>query len=174
MRVISGEFKSRILKSPERKGIRPTTDRAKETLFNTINNLIDMNGIICFDLFCGTGSIGIECISRGADLCYFVDLNTKSVERNTGLLNINDKSVIVNCDSVDFLKDNDLKPGLIFADPPYSYKNYDELLKAVALFETISIIEHSSDFESDEVIKKYLIKEKKAGEVNFSIYDFKN
>ena len=74
MRIISGKYKGRNLKSPGNSlTVRPTTDRGKETLFNVLFNHINIEDIVVADLFCGTGGIGIEFLSRGAGFCYFVD-----------------------------------------------------------------------------------------------------
>ncbi len=82
MRIISGIYKSRILKPPASNKVRPTSDRAKETLFNVLSNIVDLDGITCIDLFCGTGNLGLESISRGSAKCYFVDTDIKLVLLN--------------------------------------------------------------------------------------------
>ncbi len=75
MRIISGEFKGRLIKVPDSKLIRPTTDRVRETLFNLLNNRIDFQGIKVLDLYAGSGSLGLECLSRGAEEIHFVEKN---------------------------------------------------------------------------------------------------
>ncbi|MFA5405170.1 MAG: RsmD family RNA methyltransferase, partial [Ignavibacteria bacterium] len=126
MRIISGIYKGRTLKSPSVKNdIRPTTDRARETLFNILSNRIDFENKICLDLFCGTGSFGLEFISRGGSKCTFVDSDTKVIKDNVLLLDINERTSIIRNDAIKYLlscKEN--KFDIVFADPPYRYKDY--------------------------------------------------
>jgi 16S rRNA (guanine(966)-N(2))-methyltransferase RsmD len=174
MRIISGKFKSRLIKSPSNDYyVRPTTDRARETLFNILYNKFDFSDTVCFDLFCGTGSFGIECISRGAGKVYFVDKDIKLAKENIGKLNSEDYSVIFRSDAVMFLKNSmEIKADIVFADPPYSYGHYSDLLKAVSVFKTIFILEHSENLSISEEYKKYLYLQKKIGITYFSFYDF--
>ena len=75
MRVISGKARGLKLNTPKNEDVRPTTDRVKESLFNIINPYVMDNNVL--DLFAGTGSLGIECLSRGAHKCVFVDKDSK-------------------------------------------------------------------------------------------------
>ena len=77
MRIISGEFKGRRINVPDSKEIRPTTDRVRETLFNILNNKIDFNNRKVLDLYAGSGSLGLECLSRGASEVHFIERNFK-------------------------------------------------------------------------------------------------
>ena len=78
MRVISGSRKGHKLKSPKGENTRPTEDRIKESIFNILGNI--KNNSLVLDLFAGTGSIGIEFLSRGAESCYFIDLSNDSIK----------------------------------------------------------------------------------------------
>ena len=96
MRIISGKFKGRIIKIPKNLPIRPTTNLAKESIFNIISNKIDFNSLKVLDLFTGSGMIGLEFISRGSDVT-FVENNIKCVKHvsNTiNILGINSKIII--------------------------------------------------------------------------------
>ena len=75
MRIISGKFKGRTITSPNSKFIRPMTDRVRVNLFDIINNKIDFNGVKVLDIYSGSGSLGLECLSRGADEVHFVERN---------------------------------------------------------------------------------------------------
>lgn len=169
MRVISGKYKSRILKSPKSDNVRPTTDRARETLFNVLNNLIDFEGIKVIDLFCGTGSFGIECLSRGAEFCTFVDFNIKSVEENVKMLMLEDSSKIIKGDVLKFVN-SESDADLIFADPPYEFENYDKLINNVLKSNPMFILEHSdkTSFKKDFSDKVFL--EKKIGISHFTFF----
>ena len=80
LRIISGKYKGRVLKGFSIDGTRPTMDRVKESLFATIQN--NLKDSVCLDLFCGSGNIGIEAISNGSSLCYFVDNNIDFTNKN--------------------------------------------------------------------------------------------
>lgn len=123
MRVISGEKKGFKLKAPKGKDTRPTEDRIKESMFNILKNINDNSLVL--DLFAGSGSIGIEFLSRGAKKAYFVDKSNFSIAaikenlNHTGLLG---KSKIIKNDSIKAIKllaRKDIKFHYIFVDPPY-------------------------------------------------------
>ena len=91
MRVISGKYKGRVLEGFELKGTRPTMDRVKESLFATIQN--NVKNSVVLDLFAGSGQLGIEAISNGANICYFIDNNKEVIKvLNQNISNLNIKS----------------------------------------------------------------------------------
>ena len=99
MRVISGKARGLKLNTPKNKDVRPTTDRVKESLFNIINFYIMDNDVL--DLFAGTGSLGIECLSRGANKCVFVDKSKESMARvksNIKKARVENESTTMNID----------------------------------------------------------------------------
>jgi 16S rRNA (guanine966-N2)-methyltransferase len=176
MRVISGNLKSRLISVPKSiKNLRPTTDRARETLFNILAIRIPLEDKIILDLYCGSGSFGIECISRGSSKCYFVDIFPKTASDNINNLGIYDNSVVVRNDAVRFLKTN---PGiefdLAFADPPYEYMEYERLLAEFAKLGKILILEHSEKFIPNEKYQSCLFLRKVIGISIFSFFDFKD
>ena len=173
MRIISGIYKGRILKSPDSYKVRPTADRAKESLFNILNNRFDFDEMKIADLFCGSGSLGLECISRGASECCFVDKDVKLVTKNVEFLNAGAQSKIIRSDVLEFLKNEENTFfDIIFCDPPYDYDRYPELLEKIFLMKTVLILEHSEKFEYDEKFNQYIFLKKKIGTVNFTFYDF--
>jgi 16S rRNA (guanine966-N2)-methyltransferase len=126
MRIISGNFKGRLIQVPQSKEIRPTTDRVRETLFNLLNNRIDFTGIKVLDLYSGSGSLGLECLSRGAEEIHFVEKNFfiyKNLLNNIASLEGDDKCKAYRMEA---LKYSQLKLNtgydLILADPPF-FKN---------------------------------------------------
>lgn len=172
MRIISGIYNRRILHSPESENVRPTSDRAKETLFNMLNVRYDLEGMEILDLFCGTGNLGLECISRGASKCCFVDKDIKLVQKNIELLKAGDRCVTVRSDAVMFLADNEKKFDMVFCDPPYDYKNYTELLEKISLMKTVLALEHPDRFKPDIKFENQILFRKKTGSVNFTLFDF--
>lgn len=123
MRVISGKYRGRSLKSPKHQGVRPTADRVKEALFNILGARI--NGAAFLDLFAGTGGIGIEAISRGAAKVVFADQNLSSVRlinQNLSILHPDEQVRVLQLPfekTIDLLvKENNIF-DLIFLDPPF-------------------------------------------------------
>jgi 16S rRNA (guanine966-N2)-methyltransferase len=123
IRIISGKFKGRFIKVPDSKLIRPTTDRVRETLFNLLNNKIDFNGIKVLDIYAGSGSLGLECMSRGADEIHFVEKNFpiyKNLQENISSLDSEAGCRIFKMEALKFSQISDHnKYDLILADPPF-------------------------------------------------------
>ena len=124
MRVIAGSAKRLLLKTIEGKDTRPTTDRIKETLFNMMQN--DVYGCTFLDLFSGSGAIGIEALSRGAEMAVMVEHNTRAaqcIRENLKITHLEDKATVMNCDVITALKrleERQLVFDIIFMDPPYN------------------------------------------------------
>jgi 16S rRNA (guanine966-N2)-methyltransferase len=132
MRIISGEFKGRRINVPDSKFIRPTTDRVRETLFNLLNNKIDFANRKVLDIYAGSGSLGLECLSRGASEIHFVEKNFqiyKNLQENINSLNAGENCKIYKMEAVKYSQMfENLDYDLIIADPPY-FK--DDIYKVV-------------------------------------------
>ena len=124
MRITGGQDKSRLLATPKGLGIRPTSDRVREAIFNILGQ--DISGLTVLDLFSGTGSLGLEALSRGALSAYFIDNSQqaiKLIEKNLSLCGYRDRAVIVKKDlgrgipRIKILLDETF--DLVFMDPPY-------------------------------------------------------
>jgi len=151
MRIISGKLKGRRLKAPKNLPVRPTTDMAKEGLFNILNNLYYFDSISVIDLFSGTGNISYEFASRGSKNIYAIDANYNCIKYiyNTAKeldLDIN----TYKSDVYKFLEKTSMKADIIFADPPYDFEANKFLEIANTVFEKnmlneegVLIIEHS-------------------------------
>ena len=129
MRIISGKYKARRIDVPHNITARPTTDFAKEGLFNLLNNQIDFEGIDVLDLFAGTGSIGFEFISRDARSVIGVEQSDRHVafiRKVNQLLKIENLTVIKG-DVFKFIATTRIKFDLIFADPPYDLERAEEI-----------------------------------------------
>jgi 16S rRNA (guanine(966)-N(2))-methyltransferase RsmD len=151
MRIVSGRLKGRRIIAPKKLPVRPTTDMAKEGLFNILNNRIRFQEIEVIDLFAGIGSISFEFISRGTERVTAVDANydcikflTKTSEALELELNV------IKSDVFDFLEKTPLKADLIFADPPYDlpieeFEKIEATVRERSLLneEGMLIIEHS-------------------------------
>lgn len=171
MRVISGKARSLRLKTIEGDLTRPTTDRIKETLFNIINNqLYDINFI---DFFAGSGGIGIEALSRGAQRAYFIDSSKqcqKCITENLKFTRLIDYAEIICKDyimAVDDLERKKVCADIIFMDPPYNNGFEEKLLQrlsgsSIINNNTLIIVEASieTDFSFAFDLKYEIIKEK--------------
>jgi len=132
MRVIAGSAKGIKLISPKGYETRPTTDRAKEALFSIFFDKI--NNCVFLDLFSGSGSIGIEALSRGAKESIFVDRASEAVElinKNIKKTNFTDKATVYAKDVVSFLNTTNKKFDIIFIDPPYDFTNSKLVLNEI-------------------------------------------
>lgn len=118
MRIIGGKHRSVLLNTPSNYDIRPTTDRCKESLFNVIGyDIIDAKFL---DLFAGTGSVGIEAISRDCQSSVFVDSSSESINLiNQNLQKVKESATVIKQSSENFLKTTTSKFDIIFIDPPY-------------------------------------------------------
>ena len=156
MRVITGSARGRRLVSPEGYDVRPTTDKVKESLFNIIQ--FNLPGAVVLDLFAGSGQLGIEALSRGADKAVFVDSSRKSVEvikKNIELCRFQNESQVHLCDSIAFLKSSREIYDIVLLDPPYHKQMCDKafsLLPAVLKETSVVICETQSDEELPEKV----------------------
>ena len=118
MRVVAGELKGRRLQSPPRRSaaVRPTTDRVREAIFSILG---DVRGDTVLDLYCGTGALAIEAVSRGATGATLVDIHTALARRNVLELGLGDRCQIVRSDARAYLRRTRRAFDLIFCDPPY-------------------------------------------------------
>jgi len=130
MRIISGEFSGRRFNPPAGIPARPTTDIAKGGLFNTLGNMIDIEGIKTCDLFGGTGSISYELASRGAADLTLIERDQVSInfiKKTAKELGIEDKLHIIKGDVFKFMMQSTEQYDFIFAGPPYALVNIDDL-----------------------------------------------
>ena len=133
MRIIAGRFKGHRLVAFKANHIRPTTDRVKETIFNKIQSHIP--GAKVLDLFSGTGSLGLEALSRGAESVQFVDSHAKSIHilnQNVDKLDVRGSVSISKVDVLRFLKQAEDSFDLIFIDPPFTKKMGEEVMQTLA------------------------------------------
>jgi len=167
MRVIAGKYRSRQLRSFPGLDLRPTADRVRETLFNvlTAGNPSALEGTVWFDLFAGTGAVGIEALSRGASMIHFAESSTRAAEiikKNLTSLGITTGFQIINRDSIRGLRLLDsakITADIVFLDPPYEMeKAYQQSLQALSRShtlkpESIVIAEHQKKFDPGEAFE---------------------
>ncbi len=180
MRIISGEFKGRKLESPPANSLatRPTADRVKEAMFSILAE--DIYGAVVADFFSGTGSLGLEALSRGAEHCFFVDSSLESVrliKRNIAYCRADARSTVLHLDfnkAFNMIKE---KIDIILADPPYDCGYPDDLLEIIAqkcsdsLSEnSIIMIEHAGNEKIHEIVGINLLKTRRYGKTVLSIF----
>ena len=120
VRIIGGQWRSRILTFPEHADLRPTPDRIRETVFNWLGQ--DLSGLICLDLFAGSGALGFEAASRGAALVVMIDVDARifrALHENKEKLQATQVELIM-MNAVNFMNSDIRKFDVIFLDPPHS------------------------------------------------------
>lgn len=179
MRVITGKYKGRHFDVPRTFKARPTTDFAKENLFNVLMGYIDFEGASALDLFAGTGSITLELLSRGCSRVVSVEKDPLHYRFITSFLEkLGDEAAVpVKGDVFKFLASIHEQFDFIFADPPYTLPNIadipDLVLERNLLSpEGIFVLEHgkANDFKDHP----YLIDHRSYGSVNFSFFQVKS
>lgn len=138
MRVISGSARGRRLKELQGMDTRPTTDKVKESLFNIIQ--FEIEGRRVLDLFGGTGQLGIEALSRGADHCTFVDMRKEAaalIRENLSLTGLSERSRVVQGDALSFLSSCGEKFDVILLDPPYHTELLEKSVKRITEFDIL-------------------------------------
>ncbi len=177
MRIIGGNFKGKKILTPADKSTRPLKDMVRESIFNIIehskNEFVNLNGAKILDLFSGTGSFGIECISRGAEKVIFVEnyINSiKILKKNLDLLKLNKYSKIIEKDAYYFYQSqiNFKKFDLIFLDPPFKDSKINKLIEIIKRMKITSreslIIIHRNKKIVENISKDLIIlKEKNYG-----------
>lgn len=180
MRVIAGKYKGRRINSPLDNSVRPTTDKIKESLFSILRE--DTEGAVVIDLFAGTGGLGIEALSRGAEKAYFCDSDGRSI----GLLKSNlsfckpNEYEIMKCDYSDCiarLAARGVKADIIICDPPYAKKLGDRILSEIKSADILKkggviTVERASDDES--LSEKEFFKESVHKYGNITVETFRN
>jgi 16S rRNA (guanine966-N2)-methyltransferase len=135
MRIIAGMYRGTKLSAPRALSVRPTTDRVKQTLFDILASRMNFEGADVLDLFAGSGSLGLEALSRGAARVTFVEKSRDSIqalERNIRKLRCQDRSVIHQADVLWFVKNVVQGYDLVFVDPPYALESIGILPSLIA------------------------------------------
>lgn len=171
MRILTGQFKGKYLSAGQDLSIRPITNRNKEIIFSVLGDLCKDRWIL--DLFCGSGSLGLEAISRGAEGVTFVEKETSSIQvlkKNIkSLLILPDKVKIFQAKVIDHIRqEKDMFP-LIFADPPFKYPEMQILVEDICRYNVLDpngllMLHHEIDNPIKSDTERYqVIKQKKIG-----------
>lgn len=177
MRIIRGKYGRRRFDVPSNISARPTTDFAKENLFNVLENLIDFEGKTALDLFAGTGAISLEMLSRGCSSVTAIEKATTQynfIRKVAQQLNCADQLNLIRGDALRYAKTSDQKFDLIFADPPYDLPDFAEVPRIVLESRmlkpgTLFVLEHSKAHDFSGL--PHFAEHRAYGSVNFSIFD---
>ena len=175
MRIIRGKFGRRRFDVPTNITARPTTDFARENIFNVLENIMDFEGSDCIDLFAGTGAISLEMVSRGAASVIAVEkapVQARFIDKIRQQLNCLELK-LVRGDALKFIASPGPVVDLIFADPPYNMENFDDVLPAILGSprcgeETLVVLEHGKT--RDYSANPAFIEHRAYGSVNFSLF----
>ncbi len=176
MRIITGEYKGRHFDVPRTFKARPTTDFAKENIFNVLAGYVDFDGLTALDLFSGTGSIALEMLSRGCRQVVSVELDRdhhRFIQQCVGKLGEEQRVICLRTDVFRFLKSCHQQFDIVFADPPYALKQLPQiptlvmdsnLLKSDGLL----VFEHGKDNDFSQHPR--FVEHRQYGSVNFSLF----
>lgn len=178
LRIIGGQWRGRKLPIADVDGLRPTGDRIRETLFNWLMH--DVRGSACIDLFSGSGALGLEAASRGADQVWLLEKDStavKQLKENTRLLNARDVSV-VRTDALSWLSEASSLPNsidLVFMDPPFASNLWQQTivaLEASSLLKPNAMIYIESPKKDQVSVPLHweVYREKTAGDIRFCLY----
>ena len=153
MRIVGGKYRHRLIEYPnDASHIRPTKDRIREAIFNALG---DISGLTVLDLYAGSGAMGIEALSRGAEKCYFVDKNyiaINTIKNNLSSLLIKDEAIVIKDEDKNALKsfiNNNVCFDIVILDPPYAegeYQNIIDILLENKLIKEHGIIIYESNY----------------------------
>lgn len=175
MRIIAGSLRGRRLNPPDNLPVRPTTDMARESLFNILNNYVEYEECSVMDLFAGTGAVSMEFVSRGAREVTSIEINNactdfiKSSAARIGITNLH----VVRADVFDLLKRANRKFDIIFADPPYALESLPQLPdiifeRQVLTEDGIFILEHPREYSFED--HPHFWQHRAYGKVNFTFF----
>ena len=175
MRIITGLYKGRHFDVPRSFKARPTTDFAKENIFNVVNGYMDLDGTVALDLFAGTGSISLELLSRGCSHVVSVeaDRDHAAFIRQCMTKIGSDVCLLIRGDVFRFMKSCKQQFDFIFADPPYALKQLPEIPSLIFQYGLLKdggllVFEHGKD--NDFSAHEHFVEHRSYGSVNFSLF----
>lgn len=179
MRIITGEYRGRRLETPSGNDVRPTGDKVRESVFNLL--MYDIDGAVFCDLFAGTGAIGLEALSRGAEKSYFCDASRDSIKiikTNIEKCGASKRSRVFACDYLSALRRIREKVDIFYIDPPYNSGFYVPALEEIDSLDLLSengiiVAEHRADENLPDLSGRLkAFKEKKYGHTKLTLYGY--
>jgi 16S rRNA (guanine966-N2)-methyltransferase len=169
VRITGGQYRGRVLKTPSDQTIRPASDKVRQAVFNMLISYNLPQDAVVLDLFCGTGSYGLEALSRGAQSCHFIDKHREAcsiIQSNLETLGASGYAAVIKKDVLVYSADN--APNLIFIDPPYNLGLVEKTLNYLPsmiddLSETIAVIEMEKENSIPSSFSSAILKQKNYG-----------
>jgi 16S rRNA (guanine966-N2)-methyltransferase len=182
MRIIAGQFRGRRLLSARDRSVRPTTDRTKQSIFDMVSHRLNLEGIEVLDLFAGSGSLGLEALSRGARHVVFVDKARGSIqilEKNIDTLGCRPQCTVYPAEVFWFLKNTRRSFDLGFVDPPYRLEEIGSLPTSIYRSPVVRngsyvVMEHSKESQIELSTAMYDILRKPFGQTTVLILQVKS
>lgn len=177
-RIIGGRWRSRQLPVIDADGLRPTTDRVRETLFNWLQG--DLTDSVCLDLFAGSGLLGFEAASRGASKVLMVEKSPavfKNLQQNVTLLDADDTVSVLNQDALLYLQQLTSADefDIVFIDPPYDTGLLEPVIERLKLSNGCKVYLESRKGDTINVPENWsLLKDKTAGQIHYCLYEIEN
>jgi len=177
LRIIGGRWRSRQLPVMDAEGLRPTTDRVRETLFNWLQ--MDIAGSRCLDLFAGSGALGLEAASRGAKEVVMIEKSAavcKILQNNISTLDATEVTLIQG-DALDYLQKPDPDTGfdIVFIDPPYQSGLLEPVIAKLSLVTGSRVYLEARKGDDITVPENWLLlKDKTAGQIHYCLYEIEN
>lgn len=178
IRIISGDYRTRLLEVVDRDGLRPTGNRMRETLFNWLQPFL--YGSRCLDVFAGSGALGLEALSRGAQTTTFIEKDREAFQiLRTNVENIckeKDRFQLINQDAMHFLAKNTEEFSLIFIDPPFGMTELlnqsIELINTMPIYQSVKylVVERSIKMPAIQLDGFTIHREMKTKESNLSLF----
>lgn len=178
MRIIRGKYKSRRYPVPKNFPSRPTTDFAKEGLFNILEHQYSLEDLMILDLCAGTGNISIELLSREAGKVIAVDRNfncVRHIKTMAAKLGCEEDLTVIKSDIAKFINKTDQQFDLIFADPPYAYTDYEAIITSIFERDLLTkdgllIVEHGKETSLEAITHFKFMRI--YGNVHFSFFEY--
>lgn len=165
MRVIAGAAKGRLLRAPGGLGTRPTSDRVREAMFATLTSVTALDGLATVDLFAGSGALGIEALSRGAGSAVFVERHPLALAAIRANLELVDPGAqrgrVVRADARRWSPPSGVGVDVVFADPPYAFDGWEQLLGRWVRWATLAVLETDRELEPGPAWQ--MVKQKRYG-----------
>lgn len=161
VRVVAGDLRGRRIEAPVSEATRPTTDKVREAVFNALGSMGVIDGARVLDLFAGTGAMGIEALSRGADECIFVEKDRDALRilrSNIENLGLSDRSTVIAGDAAS-AAEHQRDIDIVIADPPYGFTDWESLIEGVSA----GLVVLESDKPIGDIAGWETVREKKYG-----------
>lgn len=181
MRVLAGKYKGRVLKTVPNISVRPATSKVKAAIFNILQSRVDWRNAVVLDLYAGSGSVGIEALSRGAERAVFVEFDRSALQflkKNIESISLLSEAQVVFADVKKFLTTSSRAYDVVFCDPPYAVEYLAELPSMVfesgaVKEEGILIMEHPTRFEFTPNSLWEIVVQKTYGRTSISMFQYR-